>query len=90
MLNTRTLHNSAEFLTPSSVKQSIVCVQELLPIKYYSCDQVSRNEIGVECGMEVHTGVYGHCATTNFIRNNFLQSIITIWWLCERILYAPF
>jgi len=58
MLNTRTLHNSAEFLTPSSVKQSIVCVQELLPIKYYSCDQVSRNEIGVECGMEVHTGIW--------------------------------
>jgi hypothetical protein len=35
-----------------------VWVQELLPIKHYSCDQVSKNETGVECGIEVHTGIW--------------------------------
>ena len=33
---------------------------------------------------------YGHYATTNFKGNNFLQPIITIWWLCESLLYAWF
>ena len=43
---------------PSSVNQNILCVQELRPIAYYSCDQVSKNETGVECSMEVRTGIW--------------------------------